>query len=131
MTKTMIAAFATLAMTGLAPAMTQDDARGADMVLRVFGSGGWSVECTLETDRGRTSRPSARGRGNSTSGTLLGRGVVGGTCTATASNRGVVQLTLVDEDAAFACPFGDRAADGSCVGVLQAGDTFDWTVTRN
>jgi len=131
MKPTMIAAIAAMSLAGLAPAAAQDRERGEDMVLRLFGTGSWSVECTLETDRGRTSRPEARGRGNSASGTILGRDVLSGSCAAEASDRGPLELTLVDDDRAFACPFGDRTGEGTCFGVLQAGETLEWTVERS
>ena len=106
-------------------ASAQDRTEGQDLVLRLYGARSWAVECTLDTERGRVSRPDAKGRGSVSSGTIVGRDTIGGACTAEASNRGPLEMRLDDPDGHFVCPFGDRAEDGECKSVLPAGETLE------
>ncbi|MEL6284892.1 MAG: hypothetical protein AAFR41_13580 [Pseudomonadota bacterium] len=129
----LVAAFLfTVTSIGLpASAQTTTTDTGEDLILRLFGVRGWSVECSLEKARGEMSRPEARGRGGSSSGTIYGRDIVGGSCEARANARGPLEMTLVDDSEHFVCPFGDRDADAVCKGVLGAGQSIQFGIERS
>jgi len=129
--KTMTAAVLLASTLGLAEtAIAQDGVEGRMMILRMTGSHGWSVECELNTERGGDLNPNARGRGRGARGTVVGRNVVGGTCSAEAGQRGPLQITLEDDDANFICPFGDLDTQGFCRTSLAEDGTLEWTVER-
>ncbi|MEO0983646.1 MAG: hypothetical protein AAFX03_13450 [Pseudomonadota bacterium] len=102
---------------------------GETFILRVFGKSTWRVECVMETDRG-TSRPKARGRGSTSSGSVVARDALSGSCTAEASPRGPLQLTLVDNTGSFDCPFGDMV-DDLCRASIAPGDEYAFDVSLN
>ncbi len=108
------------------PAVAQDDSvAGETMVVRARGARGWNANCALDTDRGRQARPQARGRGLSSSGVLVGRDVVGGSCTAEAGNRGPLELVFEDDRGAFVCPFN---GEEQCRTVIAAGQSLTFAV---
>lgn len=109
-----------------APAIAQDDSvDGATMVVRARGARGWTAGCTLDTDRGREARPQARGRGAASSGVLVGRDVVGGSCTAEAGDRGPLELVFEDERGAFVCPFN---GEDECRVVIGTGQALTFSI---
>ncbi|MCG8442821.1 MAG: hypothetical protein MI723_13545, partial [Caulobacterales bacterium] len=100
---------------------------GALFVLRVAGGRNWEVSCVLERDRGRDSRPSARGRGASSSGSLVGKDVVAGACEVEAGSGRALMVTLDDQQGEFACPF-DGASEELCQTSFAEGATATFEV---
>ena len=100
---------------------------GATFALRAFGYGRWTVTCDLERERGRNTSPRARGDGSSSSGVVLGRKVVGGSCSATANERGPLSIELEDRRSAFDCPF-DIEDNDNCKITIAAGQTVEFDI---
>lgn len=127
---TAAAAAATTMMAATAPAaMAQADAEdGGLLIVRLTGARGWEASCDLMTDRGRAAEPTARGRGSRSSGSLIGRDVVSGSCTADAGARGPVEIVLDDRQGVFTCPFGPDAED-TCRRVVATGESVTFDVT--
>ncbi|MEL6258899.1 MAG: hypothetical protein AAFQ67_07580 [Pseudomonadota bacterium] len=124
----LFAALLALSGTGLGVS-AQTTVEGEDLIIRLSGDRGWKIECELEKEGGGALEPRARGRGRSSTGSIVGRNVVGGACAAEAG-RGDLRLTIVDEMGHFVCPFGEPTDDGLCIGRVGEGETLDWTVER-
>ena len=110
-------------------AQAADEAEGALLVVQLFGSRGWKVECALEKESGKMIKPKARGRGSNSSGSIIGRDVVGGTCQIDASS-GYLRVTIVDRTGVFQCPFENTAAD-ACEATYPAGTTTSIQISQS
>ncbi len=118
------AAMAAGAVLAAPTAAAQD---GETFILSILGGGRWSVECDITTDRGRNRTPDARGRGNSSTGSIVVRSAVSGTCVAEAG-KDPLELTLRDDRGDFVCPFGDRMDGGICRAAVAEGAVYEFTI---
>lgn len=107
---------------GFATASAQDDAsaEGERVILRFAGGSAWRVECQLMKDDGDMSRPSAKGRGAKSTGSISAFDVVSGVCDVTAGSRGPLRVTLDERSGDFKCPFGEPAEGARCEAVYPA-----------
>lgn len=121
---------ASLMMLGASlPAQAQE--ASADVVVRAHGGHGWKLECAFERDNGRQSMPSARGRGSSSTGVVVGKDAVSGQCLAQAHRNGSLTLSVTSGLDVFGCPFGETGAlDGEpvCETVLAAGGALEFSL---
>ncbi len=125
------AAFAAFVVAAPATAPSPAQAQGAQLRIKLFGDGHWTADCELDQEGGDVTKPRGRGRGRASSDALVGNEVVGGVCTATASDRGPLKLTLLDERGEFQCPFEAASGDDLCVHLVPAGQTFKFSVALN
>ncbi len=119
-----------IALGAVAPAALAQNADGQRLVIKIAGEGRWSASCELVNDAGEPVRPSADGRGSRSSGTLVARDVVSGTCTATASDRGPMRVTIDARRGVFVCPFTAGLTD-ECVGDVTTGDSEEFAIALN
>lgn len=113
-------AFATLGLGGCAsggPVPAEAEVPAGDLSLRMSGRGGWSVDCTAMTSRGREARADARGVASDTSQKIFLQDVVSAECNWQA---GDAPLTLGLAEEGLACPFG-TFRDGICQITHEAG----------
>ena len=111
-----VATAVVLGAASAAPAaMAQSDS--SYFLLRMLGKSGWSIECELQKEDGGVSKPRSKGRGASSSGSIISRDVTTGDCQVSVRKNGSVQIRLAEESAEFKCPF-PVAAGSDCVKVF-------------
>ncbi len=125
------AAFLAIVLAAPATAPFPAYAEAPQLRIKLFGDGRWMADCELDKEDGDMTKPRARGRRRDSSGALVGNDVVGGSCKVTASDRGPVKLTLLNEHGEFQCPFAGADSDGLCTHTVAAGETFEFSVAPN
>ena len=102
-----------VALMSLSLLSASQNAPAGDIAIRVSGSGRWRVECTFETDQGRTRTRQARGRGLNDFDTLRGPDSTSAHCTYEASEgaRAVIRFPSAE---GFACPFDPALSIDDC-----------------
>ena len=115
----------TLGLGGCAAGTTPTTGMAAagDLSLRLSGRGGWSIDCTAVTARGREARADARGVASDPSQKIFLQDVVSAECTWAA---GDAPLTVTLAEEGIACPFGDFE-DGVCQTAYAAGASGTFT----
>lgn len=93
-------------------AALQAQPAAADVILRVSGSGGWSLECVFQTEDGER-RDRARGRGLGDFDTLRATDVMNAECRYAVDARDQMLVRFIEADG-FQCPFSQTASIEEC-----------------